>query len=311
MTLPAAATLDGTVTDDGPVQTTWSKVSGPGTVTFANPALVDTTAAFSQPGSYTLRLTGNDGTLNASDDVVVTVGDTATPPPVAPHVSGALTKSTLAVGERTRLKGGVSPAAAGQPVLLQRRKGGNWVTVATKVLTAGSSAAYSFSIDPGASGRYRYRTFVPSYAGVPSAALDGPAHGVKLSVYKAKITAVHQAGDEFVKLANTGAVKIDLSGWLLENRGTGVQRTLPKFLVKSGHFVRIHSGAGVSDSNDLYLGRSDMWGTHARGVLRNERSVLLDRWNYEDSRSPSSGRRRPGDQLDVTRRRRDGETDRP
>ena len=73
VTLPAAATLDGTVTDDGPVQTTWSKVSGPGTVTFANPGQVDTTATFSQPGSYTLRLTANDGTLSASDDVVVQV----------------------------------------------------------------------------------------------------------------------------------------------------------------------------------------------------------------------------------------------
>jgi hypothetical protein len=281
VTLPAAATLDGTVTDDGPVQTTWSKVSGPGTVTFANPALVDTTAAFSQPGSYTLRLTGNDGTLNASDDVVVTVGDTATPPPSgAPHVSGGLTRSSVAVGEITRFKGTVSPAVQGESVLLQRLKGKHWVTVATKQLPAGSTAAYSFNIDPKASGRYRYRTFVPSYAGVPAATLDGPAHGVKLSVYKAKITGVHQAGDEFVKLVNTGTVKINLHGWLLENRGTGVQRTLPKFLVPGGHFVRIHSGEGVSDRNDLYLGRSDMWGTHATAVLRNERSVQLDRWNY-------------------------------
>ena len=42
ITLPATASLSGTVTDDGlpnppgTVTTTWSKVSGPGTVTFAN-----------------------------------------------------------------------------------------------------------------------------------------------------------------------------------------------------------------------------------------------------------------------------------
>ncbi len=39
ITLPAGAALDGTVTDDGllnPVTTTWSTVSGPGTVTFGN-----------------------------------------------------------------------------------------------------------------------------------------------------------------------------------------------------------------------------------------------------------------------------------
>ena len=42
VTLPATAALDGTVTDDGlplsgRLTTTWTKVSGPGTVTFADP----------------------------------------------------------------------------------------------------------------------------------------------------------------------------------------------------------------------------------------------------------------------------------
>lgn len=75
--LPAQAGLDGTVTDDGQPQatptTTWSTVSGPGTVTFGNAGAVDTTAAFSVAGTYTLRLTANDGASSTSDDVVVTV----------------------------------------------------------------------------------------------------------------------------------------------------------------------------------------------------------------------------------------------
>jgi PKD repeat protein len=79
ITLPATATLSGTTTDDGlpnppaTVTTTWSKVSGPGTVTFGNANLRATTAAFSVAGSYTLRLTASDSALSASDDVVVTV----------------------------------------------------------------------------------------------------------------------------------------------------------------------------------------------------------------------------------------------
>jgi hypothetical protein len=74
VTMPAAATLDGTVNGGGgPAQTTWSVVSGPGTVTFTNASLVDTTARFSAPGSYTLRLTANNGSFSASDDMVVTV----------------------------------------------------------------------------------------------------------------------------------------------------------------------------------------------------------------------------------------------
>ena len=76
--LPAGADLDGTVTDDGlptsgTLSTTWSKVSGLGTVMFADAAAVDTTAAFSASGSYVLRLTADDGELTISDDVTITV----------------------------------------------------------------------------------------------------------------------------------------------------------------------------------------------------------------------------------------------
>jgi hypothetical protein len=77
--LPSSATLNGTVTDDGlpispgTVTTTWSKVSGPGTVTFGNAAAVNTTATFNQTGIYVLRLTASDGVLQAFDDITVTV----------------------------------------------------------------------------------------------------------------------------------------------------------------------------------------------------------------------------------------------
>jgi hypothetical protein len=75
--LAASASLDGTVTDDGnpsgTLTTTWTKVSGPGTVTFANANAVDTTATFSLAGSYVVRLTANDGQLSASDDAAITV----------------------------------------------------------------------------------------------------------------------------------------------------------------------------------------------------------------------------------------------
>ncbi len=79
ITLPAQATLDGTVTDDGlpnppaAVTTTWSKTSGPGTVTFGNTSAVDTTATFSVSGSYVLRLTANDSAKTAYDEITVTV----------------------------------------------------------------------------------------------------------------------------------------------------------------------------------------------------------------------------------------------
>ena len=76
--LPSTATLSGTVTDDGlptgaTVSLSWSKASGPGSVTFGDGTAASTTATFSKSGTYTLRLTASDTALTASDDVVVTV----------------------------------------------------------------------------------------------------------------------------------------------------------------------------------------------------------------------------------------------
>lgn len=89
ITLPATATLNGTVTDDGLpnppaiTTTTWSKISNnPGTVTFGNAHIPNTTAAFSQAGTYVLRLTANDGFLTAADDVQITVAPATNRPPL-------------------------------------------------------------------------------------------------------------------------------------------------------------------------------------------------------------------------------------
>ena len=75
ITLPDAATLDGTVTDDGPspLSTLWTQTSGPGTTTFGDASQVDTTASFSVDGIYVLRLTATDGTGSVFDEVTVTV----------------------------------------------------------------------------------------------------------------------------------------------------------------------------------------------------------------------------------------------
>jgi hypothetical protein len=67
---PSAANLGGLVNDDGlpagaPLTFLWRQVSGPGTVTFANPFALSTSASFSQAGSYVLRLMANDSELNS------------------------------------------------------------------------------------------------------------------------------------------------------------------------------------------------------------------------------------------------------
>src|SRR5688572_30304634 len=114
ITLPASATLAGTASDDGlptppaTLTTTWSMLSGPGTVTFGNANALSTTASFSTAGSYTLRLTASDSALTTVDDVVITVNpagnqapvvsagadQTRTLPPTAP-LSGTATDDGL------------------------------------------------------------------------------------------------------------------------------------------------------------------------------------------------------------------------
>lgn len=85
VTLPAAATLNGSAVDDGlpnPPGTlafSWSQVSGPGTTTFGTPTGSATSASFSTTGVYVLRLAASDGALSASDTVQVTVGTGTTP----------------------------------------------------------------------------------------------------------------------------------------------------------------------------------------------------------------------------------------
>lgn len=115
ITLPASAALNGSASDDGlptgsTIVVTWSKLSGPGTVSFANPNAAVTTASFSQAGSYVLRLTADDSELTATDDVVITVNAANQPPvvdagadqtitlPSSATLSGSATDDGLPVG---------------------------------------------------------------------------------------------------------------------------------------------------------------------------------------------------------------------
>ncbi len=78
--LPGAATDDGFPNPPAALTVTWSKVSGPGTVTFSDPSSASTSALFSVSGTYVLRLSANDGDTTSSDDVTVSAllgGNTA------------------------------------------------------------------------------------------------------------------------------------------------------------------------------------------------------------------------------------------
>ncbi len=69
--------LEGVIKDDGRPkglrEANWSKHSGPGRVRFDAANQSATTARFSAPGEYVLKLTGSDGEANASDTLKVRV----------------------------------------------------------------------------------------------------------------------------------------------------------------------------------------------------------------------------------------------
>ncbi len=97
ITLPNVASLSGTASDDGlpaptaPLTINWSSVSGPGIVTFGNAGSLNTTASFSLPGTYVLRMSASDSLLSASDDVTITVNDSTTSGQIS---AGSLTSPT-------------------------------------------------------------------------------------------------------------------------------------------------------------------------------------------------------------------------
>jgi hypothetical protein len=162
ITLPASASLSGTVTDDGlpnppaTVTVTWSKVSGPGTVTFANASASATTASFSTSGSYVLRLTASDSALTASDDIAITVNPAATNKPPVVNAGPDL---TITLPASASLNGTVTDDGLPNPpgavtVTWSKVSGPGTVTFANasaKVTTATFSAAGTYVVQLSAS----------------------------------------------------------------------------------------------------------------------------------------------------------------
>jgi RHS repeat-associated protein len=107
ITLPNSATLTGTAGDDGlpngTLTVTWSKVSGPGSVTFANPNQAATTASFGAQGVYVLRLTADDSQLTSSDEVTITVN-----PPASVFAVNAGQDQTISLPNGAALTGTVT-----------------------------------------------------------------------------------------------------------------------------------------------------------------------------------------------------------
>jgi RHS repeat-associated protein len=118
----AEVALSGTASDDGhptgTLTTTWSVVSGPGSVTFGDSHALSTTATFIEEGTYVLALTASDGELTTSDQVTITIRlitphntapvvdagpDDTVQLPAAVHLAGSATDDGLPIGSSIAL----------------------------------------------------------------------------------------------------------------------------------------------------------------------------------------------------------------
>lgn len=109
ITLPTnTVTLNGSASGGkSPLTLTWSKVSGPGTVTFSSPSSAVTQATFSTFGAYVLQLTATDGVTTVSATTTVIVNPV--PIVVSAGASQTITLPTNTVTLNGSASGGSAP----------------------------------------------------------------------------------------------------------------------------------------------------------------------------------------------------------
>ena len=99
----ATVSQDATTSDGGSGIAThaWTKISGPGTITFGTPTTVDTTISANADGTYVLRLTVIDNAGNSAFDEITFIWDTTNPEPLTASPSDGATGVAITAGTAT------------------------------------------------------------------------------------------------------------------------------------------------------------------------------------------------------------------
>lgn len=88
---------------------------------------------------------------------------------------------------------------------------------------------------------------------------------------------------EWVTIKNTSGSRKTLTGWTLRDPVGHVYR-FPTFRLGAGKTVRVHTGRGANDRNDLYW-RQDwyVWNNDGdRATLKNASGTVIDRCSWGD-----------------------------
>jgi hypothetical protein len=88
--------------------------------------------------------------------------------------------------------------------------------------------------------------------------------------------------EEMVVLRNTGATTRRIHNWLVRDRAGNRYRIPDGFRLGPGRYVRIHTGRGTDDGNDLYWGRTRyVWNNGGdRATLKDRKRRVRDRCSY-------------------------------
>jgi len=181
---------------------------------------------------------------------------------VTPRVTLTAPPAKVPAGTKVTFSGVASPVRAGADVEVQALVLGTWTTVGSSTFASGSTsttsgAAYSIPVTLTGLGAQQLRVVVA--ADGPGGREQAMSPTVSVTVFRVAITAVHAQGKETLSLKNSGTVTVQLKGWELRTR-SGHRLTLPKYGLKAGATVRIHTGKGKTHGADLYLGKKAILG---------------------------------------------------
>lgn len=157
--------LMGSASDTGAMTYTWSKVSGPGTVTFTNPNALVTQVNFSAGGIYTLELAANDGVSLGTAQCTVQAEQ-------APLLTVNGTDFTVGVGQTVHLIGTATDGDG--PVALTVPGSANW------------AETYRDNLDPASAGYAT--TWSPNTGGAPSSLTENVSFS-KVGAYLVRLGA--------------------------------------------------------------------------------------------------------------------------
>ncbi|HSJ44918.1 MAG TPA: Ig-like domain-containing protein [Euzebyales bacterium] len=88
--------------------------------------------------------------------------------------------------------------------------------------------------------------------------------------------------EEMVVLRNIGSEGRGIGGWTVRDRAGNLYKVPGGFFLKRGGYVRVHTGKGTNDGNDLYWRRTRyVWNNGGdRATLKNARGQVRDRCEY-------------------------------